>query len=185
VLLAVDLYRCDPPPGYDFVGVNANVTPVGNETWMASEVPTCMYAQAPISGPATYLPEPGLVALLVGALLVLWLAPASADTLWLGTEQVAWTPATGAARYAVERSDGVALGLTTQPRLSLSCRSWLAPHTVTVRGLDAAGNLGPPSEPSERFMCAAGSPDLNGDGAIDALDLAAMRYGLEGAEVRP
>jgi hypothetical protein len=180
---------CSPTHGaLELIGVGHAIRHERGGVMLAESTPQCLCAAhppTPIEVPAKHLPEPGLIALLVGALLVLWLAPASADTLWLGTQQVAWAAATGAVRYAVERSDGVALGLTTQTRFALSCRSWLAPYSVVVRGLDAAGNLGPPSKPSERFLCAANSPDLNGDGAVDALDLAAMRFGLEGAEVRP
>jgi hypothetical protein len=62
---------------------------------------------------------------------------------------------------------------------------WPEPLAVIVSALDAAGNLGPPSEPSERFLCVTSSPDLNGDGAIDHGDLPAMKAGLEGAELRP
>jgi hypothetical protein len=112
--------------------------------------------------------------------------PASADTIKLGRCEVAWAPASGpVARYAVERSDGLAIGLTAQTSMPLAARTWPRPLAVIVRALDAHGNLGPPSEPSEWFMCAANSPDLNGDGAVDYLDLSTMQAGLAGAEVRP
>jgi hypothetical protein len=97
-----------------------------------------------------------------------------------------WAPASGpVALYevtcTVDGVPGVLVGTSSEPRLEIArdaSRWGQTFESCVAQGFDAAGNAGPPSEPSgERFEFLADT-DLNGDGIVGSPDTVRLRFAL-------